>query len=78
MGNHIRSVRLKVLLDEFYADHRQKAFVILQKSWSTVHELQQHIQTIFGIAQDVYLTVDGCLLPKEEAIHVVSEMDAVK
>lgn len=78
MGSHIRSVRLKVLLDEFYTDHRQKALVIIQKSWTTVNDLQEHIQKIFEIPKDVYLTVDGCLLPKEEAIHVVSEMDAVK
>lgn len=78
MGTHIRSVRLKVLLDEFYTDHRQRAFVILQRSWTTVNDLQEHILKIFGIPRGVYLTVDGCLLPTEEAIHVVSESDAVK
>lgn len=78
MATHLRSVRLKVLLDAFYTDHRQKAFVILQKSWKTIHDLQEHIQKIFRIPISVFLTVDGCLLPCDEGIHVVSETDAVK
>lgn len=80
MSAHVRSVRLKVLMHHFYAegDHRQKALVILQKSWTTVLQLQQHIQRIFRLPGQLYLTVaDGCLLPTDEDISVISETDSV-
>lgn len=78
--SHLRSVRLKVLLHRFYAegDHRHKALVILQKSWTTVLQLQQHIQQIFRLPGQICLTVDdGCLLPTDEDIGVVAETDSV-
>lgn len=80
MSGHMRNVRLKVLMHQFYAegDHRRKALVIVQKSWTTVLQLQQHIQKIFRLPGHVYLTVDdGCLLPTDEDIGVVTETDSV-
>lgn len=77
---HVRSPRLKVLMHKFFAegDHRQKALVILKKSWSTVLQLQQHIQQIFRLPGDIYLTVDdGCLLPTDEDIALIAETDNV-
>lgn len=79
-STHLRTVRLRVLMPQFYAegDHRHKALVILQRSWTTVLQLQQHIQRIFRLPGQIYLTVaDGCLLPTDEDIQVVSETDSV-
>lgn len=67
-------------MHKFFAegDHRQKALVILQKSWSTVLQLQQHIQKIFRLPGEIFLTVDdGCLLPTDEDIAVIAETDNV-
>lgn len=77
MSTNIRNTRIKILLNHFYADHRQKAFVTLNKTWTKVKDLQTHISKIFQIHPDTYLTIDDCLLPIDEHIDVINPTDTV-
>lgn len=70
-------IRIKVLLNHFYDDHRQKAIVTIDKSWTIVKNLQSHIQSMFQIKKLYLSTVDGFWFPSNECISVISDSDIV-
>lgn len=71
------NTRIKVVLKHFYSDHRQKAFVIINKNWKTVKNLQDHISKMFQIKVDTYLTIDEYLLPPDENIDIINGTDTI-
>lgn len=71
----LHNFRIKLLLNNFFNDHRQKVFVIINQKWLKVNELQCHIQKLFQIEADIYLTCDGILLPAHEHINVITPND---
>lgn len=73
-----KSVRCKILLDHFFKDHRQKALIVFDKSWTEIAQLEQHIRKLFRLPANIYLTVDDCLLPSNEHISIIGPNDSVK
>lgn len=70
-------IRIKVLLNHFYNDHRQKAIVTIDKSWTIVKHLQSHIQSMFQIKKLYLATADGFWFPSNECISVIFASDTV-
>lgn len=73
-----KSFRCKILLDQFFKDHRQKSLIALNKSWTEIGQLEQHIRKLFRLPVDIYLTLDDCLLPSNEQISIIGPNDTVK
>lgn len=70
-------VRIKVLLHNFYDDHRQKAIVTIDRSWTIVKQLQSHIKSMVH-AKKIYLTtLDGFWFPSNEDISILLQSDTV-
>lgn len=70
-------LRIKVLLHKIYDDHRQKAIVTIDKSWTIVKHLQTHIQSMFHIKKVYVTTLDGFWFPSNESISVLMESETV-
>lgn len=76
--NCLKPNRVLVDLKNIYNDHRRKAYVALGK-FEKVIDLQEHIQRLFLITGEVYLTTeDQTLLPPMETICVIHPTDIIR
>ena len=73
----VEPFRVKILLNNFFNDHREKAFVSISESWKTVADLMKHIKTLFNIKLDIFATSEEVLLPNNENINVISASDII-
>lgn len=70
-------VRVKVCLNKIYNDHRQKAYVNVDSNLNLVANFERHIQELFNIKSNIYLTIDGVLLPSQESVNVIHSGDII-
>lgn len=75
-NNCLNPNRIQVDLKYIYNDHRKKAYVSLSK-FEKVIDLQEHIQRLFSITGEVYLTTEDHLLPPMETICVIHPTDII-
>lgn len=71
------SVRVKVCLSKIYKDHRQEAYVNVDSNLIVVANFEQHIRKLFNIKSNIYLTIDGILLPSQESVDVIHSGDVI-
>lgn len=78
MAEYTLPNRIQVDLKNIYNDHRKKAYVAL-KEFEKVINLQEHIQRLFQITGEIYLTTENqTLLPPMEKICVIYPTDIIR
>uniref|UniRef100_A0A1B0CMD2 Uncharacterized protein n=1 Tax=Lutzomyia longipalpis TaxID=7200 RepID=A0A1B0CMD2_LUTLO len=72
------SFPVKVILQEFFTDHRQKAYICVKGHWRTIRDLQNHIVNLFSLSHEVFLTdTEGFLYPAQESIDIIQQGNSV-
>lgn len=55
--------RVQLVLGKFFSDHKSKAYVSVNRDWSSVRQLHHHIRDIFDLTKFILTTNDGIYLP---------------
>lgn len=55
--------RVQIVLNNYFTDHKSKAYVTVNREWKNVRQFQRHISEIFDIRKFVLTTSDGVYLP---------------
>lgn len=61
---HPELFRVKVLLDNFYENHKRKSYVMVDREWKNVRRLHAHLSKMFHLEDNIFLTTEeGIYLP---------------
>ncbi|ALC40561.1 coil, partial [Drosophila busckii] len=63
---------LKIDLSNYFKDARKCSLVSINRSWSNIKDLQDHIQKLFHLNNISLLTNDGYYLPPKESILLLN------
>lgn len=55
--------RVQIILNNYFSDHKSKAYVSVDRKWKNVRQFQRHIGEIFDIKKFILATNDGVYLP---------------
>ncbi|GAB0097585.1 hypothetical protein DMENIID0001_132400 [Sergentomyia squamirostris] len=68
-----RCFPLRIIFQDFFTDHRQKAYICVRKHWIQIVDLQNHIRNLFNLTHDIFLTdEENFLFPPQEDIEVLT------
>lgn len=55
--------RVKIILSNYFDDHKSKAYVSVNKKWKNVRQFHKHLEEIFGLSKFILTTNDDIYLP---------------
>ncbi|XP_017146715.2 coilin [Drosophila miranda] len=69
---------MKVNLTFFFSDERQHALILIDSTWQTIEDVQNHIQVLFNLKDIRLLTNSGYFLPPKESLRVLKDASGLK
>lgn len=73
MAAHASQYRITVHLNDFYTNHKRKAYVMVNAEWKNVRQLHVHLNKMFHIDDKIFLTTeDGVYLPGKPSTGATS------
>lgn len=70
------ATRHVIVLDKFFSNYKQKAYVFVENGFEYVKCLEDHIVKIFKLKTQIFLTNDqGIFYPPREKIGVIEPKD---
>lgn len=55
--------RVKIILNNYFADHKSKAYVSVNRQWKNVRQFHKHLEEIFDVSKFILTTADDIYLP---------------
>lgn len=63
MGDTNDWFRVKIILSNYFDDHKSKAYVSVNKQWKNVRQFHKHLEEIFGLSKFILTTNENIYLP---------------